>query len=371
MSVGWCSRARAADDTISERGFIEHSTGVEIVELYKGDCLEIMRDIPDGSVDFILCDLPYGTTDCSWDEVIPSEKLWEQYNRIIKGKGTIALFGDFPFSANLIAGNIKNFKYAWYWRKNNSTGALMAKIRPLRQIEHILIFAPPDTSRDNAGKFESLREYMFTEREKTGLTRTQINALLGNQMSSHYFTRGRQFSIPSAADYAKLQSTGYFLRPYEELRAEWRAELAANKSDASAETFTYNPQGLKKLETPIINKAETKMNTEIYHAKYKKDSIQTRTGYPTNVLEFKNVGFGAEPRQHPTQKPVALLEYLIRTYTNMGETVLDNCMGSGSTGVACANTGRHFIGIEQNEEYFKIAQERIQEAESAIHMDIE
>lgn len=324
------------------------------MQLLKGDCLEIMPDIPENSVDLILCDLPYGTTDCAWDSVIPFAPLWKQYNRIIKPKGVIALFGDFPFSAALIESNIHNFRHAWYWRKNNATGALCAKVQPMKVIEHILIFAPPSASRDNAGKYKGLREYMFSERDKTGLTGKQIRELLGNFMASHYFTHGRQFSIPTERDYIKLQSTGHFQRPYSEIVAEWKAETGGRNS---GETFTYNPQGLVKLDKPIINRAG-KHSGQIYSGA-KSDSIQEYTGYPKNVLEFPGVGFGAEKRLHPTQKPVALLEYLIKTYTNAGNVVLDNCMGSGSTGIACMNTGREFIGIERDGHYFDIARERL------------
>ena len=248
------------------------------MQILQGDCLEIMPDIPENSVDMILCDLPYGTTDCAWDSVIPHDRLWAQYNRIIKPKGVIALFGDFPFSASLIASNIRHFRHAWYWRKNNATGALCAKVQPLKTIEHILVFSP------------------------------------------------------------------------------------AKKGAALGETFTYNPQGLVRLKRPVRRSAEIHGRSEIYHGK-SNDSIQTHTNYPKNVLEFQNVGFGAEKRVHPTQKPVALLEYLVKTYTNAGDVVLDNCMGSGSTGIACKNTGRKFIGIEREEKYFEIARKRIAEHE--------
>lgn len=333
------------------------------MQLLNGDCLEIMPDIPESSVDLILCDLPYGTTDCAWDSVIPYAPLWKQYNRIIKPKGVIALFGDFPFSASLIESNITNFRHAWYWRKNNATGALCAKVQPMKVIEHIIIFSPPSESRNNAGKYKQLREYMFSEREKTGLKAGQFRELLGNSMSSHYFTNGRQFSIPTERDYKILQSTGYFQRPYSDIVAEWKAESGGGNP---GETFTYNPQGLVKLEKPIVNKAG-KHSSQIYDGK-KSDSIQEYTGYPKNVLEFQNVGFGAEKRLHPTQKPVALLEYLIKTYTNAGDMVLDNCMGSGSTGIACMNTGRNFIGIEKDEKYYEIARNRIKSHERKVKL---
>lgn len=228
--------------------------------LYNGDCLEVMKDLPDNSIDMILCDLPYGTTNCKWDSIIPFNEMWEQYNRLIKSNGVIALFAAQPFTTKLIHSNFKDFRYCWYWKKSNVTGGQFAKVQPMRCVEDICIF--------------------------------------------------------------------YKKKP------------------------TYNPQGLIKLDKPIINKGNRK--TEVYRWQGG-DSIQLYTNYPKHLIEYKK----DSPHLHPTQKPVALLEYLIRTYTNEGEVVLDNCMGSGSTGVACVNTGRKFIGIELDSNYFNIAKERI------------
>lgn len=236
------------------------------MKLYKGDCLEIMKDIPAGSVDMVLCDLPYGATACKWDSVIPFEQLWKQYKRIIKENGAILLFSAQPFTTKLIHSNIKQYRYNWYWKKNNSTGALFCKHQPMRRIEEVCVFCK---------------------------------------------------RMP-----------------------------------------TYNPQGLIKLDNPIIHQP---IQRNIYNEK-KTPSVQKFKGYPNNLLEF-NRETSTSKMIHPTQKPVALLEYLIKTYTNHGEVVLDNCMGSGSTGVACVNTGRDFIGIEKDERYFKIAEQRILEAQ--------
>ncbi len=233
-----------------------------LLQLKQGDCLNLMKDIPDGSIDMILCDLPYGTTVCKWDSVISFEPLWEQYKRLIKKTGAIVLFGSQPFTTALINSNLSWYKYNWYWKKNNKTGVQFAKVQPLRCVEDICVF--------------------------------------------------------------------YKQKP------------------------TYNPQGLVKLEKPIYHKIKS---SNIYNRR-SNGSIQRYTNYPTHILEFNN----NDKRVHPTQKPVALLEYLIRTYTDEGETVLDNCMGSGSTGVACMNTGRQFIGIEKEQEYFEIAKQRIKEA---------
>ena len=229
-------------------------------KLYKGDCLEIMRVIPDKNVDMILCDLPYGTTRNKWDSIIPLEELWEQYERIIKDNGVIALFAQTPFDKVLGSSNLKLLRYEWIWKKTKATGHLNAKKMPLKEHENILIF------------------------------------------------------------YKNLPR--------------------------------YNAQGLIKKDIPTIRKGR---NNGSNYGESSKDAIQEYENYPKSVLEFASVG----KTVHPTQKPVALLEYLIKTYTNEGELVLDNCMGSGSTGVACLNTNRKFMGIELDENYYNIACNRI------------
>lgn len=235
-------------------------------KLYQGDCLEVMKNIPDKSVDLILTDPPYGTTACKWDSVIPFDTMWEQLNRIIKPNGAIVLFGSEPFSSALRMSNIKNYKYDWVWVKPQGTDPLMARFRPMNNIENISVF------------------YRKT------------------------------------ASYYEQCSIG---KPY---------QITRDKNERINET-TF----LKTFkETTTIN---------------------TGTRKPLRTLYYnKDKGL------HPTQKPVALLEYLIKTYTLEDETVLDFTMGSGSTGVACLNTNRDFIGIELDEGYFNIAQNRIEEA---------
>lgn len=234
----------------------------ENARLHHGDCLELMKDIPDGSIDMVLCDLPYGVTDCGWDSIIPFEDLWKEYRRVTKANGAVVLFAAQPFTTKLIQSNLRDFRYCWYWRKNNATGGLFCKYQPMRCMEDICVF------------------------------------------------------------YGKAPK--------------------------------YNPQGLVELERPKVNRADRNQN--VYGGK-RNDSVQRFTGYPKNLLEFDR----ERMIFHPTQKPVELLEYLIRTYTDEGDTVLDNCMGSGSTGVACVNTDRRFIGIEKEERYFDIAKKRISE----------
>ena len=240
------------------------------IQIKRGDCLELMKEIPDESIDMILCDLPYGTTACKWDSVIPFEPLWEQYNRIIKDNGAIALFGQEPFSSFLRLSNVDNYKYDIYWEKERLTNINQVKKRVGKTIETISVF------------------------------------------------------------YKKQ--------------------------------CTYNPQMVKYDGKPRTNKVKNGKMGTLTDQQKKKVFEYNDTGwrYPTQVWKFQRDCLTSN--LHPTQKPIALLEELIKTFTNEGETVLDNCMGSGSTGVACINTNRDFIGYELNEEYFNIAQNRLREA---------
>jgi len=241
------------------------------LQLYQGDCLDIMEQIPNKSVDMILCDLPYGTTACKWDIVIPFDELWERYNRIIKDNGAICLFGSEPFSSKLRMSNLSCYKYDWIWRKPRGTGHLNAKKQPLRDVENISVFYK--------------KQCVYNPQ----------------------FTKGEPYSALKGGKTSRVSESG---------------------------TTTYGK---------FMNGAE-----------YRNDNDGFR--YPKQVIEFGVVERGTV---HPTQKPVELLEYLIKTYTNENDIVLDNCMGSGSTGVAAKNLNRDFIGIELDENYFEIAKSRI------------
>lgn len=233
-------------------------------KLANADCLEAMDVIPAGSVDMILCDLPYGTTACSWDSVIPFDRLWEHYKRVIKPNGAIVLTAAQPFTSALIMSNVKWFKYCWVWRKGQGTGFLNAKKQPLRNYEDVAVFYAQQPVY-NPQMIKGGRPYT----QKQGKTKSQ--------------------------NYGK--QTG-----------------AVTQSDGSR--------------------------------------------YPLTVLDVpRDTG-----KQHPTQKPVALMEYMVNTYTLPGAIILDNCMGSGTTGVAAVNLGRRFIGIEKDPGYFGIAKTRIQAA---------
>jgi site-specific DNA-methyltransferase (adenine-specific) len=237
---------------------------MQSVKLLHGDCLELMKEIPDGSVDMVLADPPYGATQCKWDSVIPLDLMWKQLQRVVKKNGAIVMTAAQPFSSALVTSNIERFSYEWVWVKSKITGVLNAKKMPVRKHEQVLVFC---------------------DKKCTG---------------------------------------------------------------------TYNAQGLIAKET-LTKQGGTSDN---YGHRSSDAYVQKWTNWPRDVLEIPSEG----KTVHPTQKPVALMEYLIKTYTNEGETVLDFTMGSGTTGVACVNTGRDFIGIELDDKYFAIAEDRIAKA---------
>jgi len=236
---------------------------LEVNKIYNMDCLEGMKYIDDKSIDMILCDLPYGTTKCKWDIVIPFEPLWEQYERIIKDNGAIVLFGSQPFTSALVMSNLKLFKYEWIWQKTLATNFMLVKKQPAKKHENILVF--------------------------------------------------------------------YKKQP------------------------TYNPQ--MEIGKPYKDKPRKRTVGIHGNAETIKKAINNEgTRYPSSVQLFSN---GNNGNVHPTQKPVELCEYLIKTYTNENELVLDNCIGSGTTAIACINTNRNFIGFELDKEYYEIAKNRI------------
>ena len=243
-------------------------------ELHLGDCLEVMKSIPAGSVDMVLCDLPYGTTACKWDSVIPFEPLWEQYRRITKPNAAIVLTASQPFTTALIASNLNEFKYCWVWNKGVGVNFLHVKRQPLKVTEDVCVF--------------------------------------------------------------------YCKQPTYKPQKTAREKPIKKSNNNVGESSGFTVDG----------------NNEKYVGRIYEDA------YPTVLLNFSSRSSGSRGL-HPTQKPVPLMEYLIKTYTNEGDVVMDNCMGSGTTGVACMNTGRRFIGIEMDAGYFQIAQNRIMEASAA------
>ena len=237
-----------------------------MIQLIKGDCLVEMQNIPDKSIDAIICDLPYGTTACKWDIILPFDKLWAQYKRIIKDNGAIVLFGSQPFTSALVMSNVKMFKYEWIWEKDKCSNFMLAKVNPLKAHENIIVFG-----------------------------------------------KGK-------VNYYPQKTYGH--KP---------ANYTAAGQLKQSELYSIKPIG-KHGHTDRYPRSVQKVNTHN----------------------------SAHGQLHPTQKPVALLEYLIKTYTNEGDMILDNTMGSGTTGVACKQLNRSFIGIEMDEKYFEIAKNRIQ-----------
>ena len=257
-----------------------------MVQLINGDCLVEMKNIPDKSIDMILCDLPYGTTACKLDNVIPFEPLWEQYNRIIRENGIIALFGSEPFSTKVRVSAFDMYKYDWYWKKKKSNGFQHAKNRPLMAIETISIF-----SKSPMGH----------------------KSLLGDKRMAYY---------PQGVT-SKCQ--------------------AVVKDGKHGRILGARPNQVGRV-------------------------YEAFTNFPNNVLEYDNLW--GKKAIHPTQKPVELIEYLIKTYTNEGKLVLDNCIGIGTTAIACMNTNRNFIGFEMDSKYYEIANNRIKEHEIELNQQL-
>ena len=243
---------------------------IELNTIYNEDCLEGMKRIPDGSIDMILCDLPYGTTACKWDTIIPFEPLWAEYKRVIKTNGAIVLTAIQPFTSMLGASNPNWLKYSWVWKKSRAANGMIARHQPLKYHEDVLVFGKGAT--------------------------------------------------------------------------------------------TYNPQGIKRVDK--VSRQGGVSSDLKSNQKRDVEYIQKFTNYPSTILEFANVGNTI----HPTQKPVALFEYLIKTYTNEGETVLDNCIGSGTTAVAAINTNRNYIGFELDKHYCEIAEKRISKVNYQIKL---
>ena len=266
--------------------------------------------------------------------------MWEQLKRIIKPNGAIVLFGSEPFSSALRMSNIKNYKYDWVWIRNNATKYLSKNYNPLSTYENIIVFLETE--------YKEFGSYIKTQREKAGLSKNKIDKIL-NTNTLYAFFEGRNlrgemtYSKPNKEHYAILKSA---------------LNLDNRFDDLILNNHTLNHQGLVKLKKTKIQKARTKHREDSFYSYNANEYVQEFENYPKDVLYFDK----DKQKLHPTQKPVALMEYLIKTYTNEGDTVLDFTMGSGTTGVACKSLNRNFIGIELDEQYFKIAQERISAA---------
>ena len=248
---------------------------IELNKIYLGNCLQEMPNIPDKSIDMILTDLPYGTTACKWDEIIPIQQLWTEWKRIIKDDGAIVLTATQPFSSSLVMSNLEMFKYEWIWDKSRAVGFPNAKNKPMNKHESILVFSKGD-----------------------------------------------------CANLCHLR-------------------------------MKYNPQGLKKFNKLVDGTKDCEGDIDGHgfaRPSHEEHHLQEYTNYPNTVLSISNEG----DTEHPTQKPVELFEYLIKTYTNESETVLDCCAGSGTTAIACLNTNRNYICIEKEPKYFEVMKNRIE-----------
>jgi site-specific DNA-methyltransferase (adenine-specific) len=255
-------------DRITEQPFCQ--TRVSGSTFVNADCFDVFPFIEDKSIDAIICDLPYGTTNCKWDSVLPLNDLWNEYKRVIKDNGVIVLTSTQPFTSVLIGSNLKEFKYEWIWQKSHATGHLNSKKQPMRQHENICVF------------------------------------------------------------YKKQ--------------------------------CTYNPQMIKKSYLDKRTKSGQIENVDVYNSFTKVDrQIDVTDGYPKTIQYFATPFKGGEGGKHPTQKPLSLMEYLINTYTNEGDTVLDNTMGSGTTNLACIKLNRKSIGIEKEKQYYDVAVRRASE----------
>lgn len=257
-----------------------------MIDLQHGDCLSLMPNIASESIDLILCDLPYGTTTCSWDTILPFDQMWKEYERISKPLGAIVLFSTQPFTSALIMSNLKLYKYSWIWEKPRPGGFVNARLKPLKNLEDICVFSKGNTAN-------------------------------GSKSNMRYFPQ----------DLIKVDK-------------KWKRPTHYSGSEG------VSPH----RETHALER-----------------TIEF-TNYPRQILRYDNPNKNV---LHPTQKPVDLLEYLIKTYTENGDTVLDNCMGSGSTGVAAINLNRNFIGYEKEQKYFDIAQERIMSADKTPQVTIQ
>lgn len=257
------------------------------ITLLRGDCIELLKDVPDRSIDMVLCDLPYGTTGSRWDAVIPADAIWNEYRRIASDKCVICLFGTEPFATCMRYTALDLYKYDWIWRKTTVTGFAHARNMPLRDYENIMVFS---------------------------------NAPIGHV------------------------------------------------SKLGDKRMPYNPQGLKNChQVDASHKTSLVMHSGTFKNTEEKYYVREQTGFPRMVLDYKKNP--KDTKYHLNAKPVPLLEYLINTYTDPGQIVLDNCMGAGSTGVACVNTGRNFIGMEIEQEYFDTACRRIENAKERRKID--
>jgi DNA modification methylase len=332
-------------------------------QVYLGDCLELLPSIPSKSVDMILCDLPYGTTACSWDSIIPLNRLWREYERVIKDNGNIVLTAQGVFCAELICYRKTWFNHDYVWIKNQHSNFALVGIQPLRIFENVLVFRPPRKDDIERAFNKELRAYFKQVNDFIGLTAEKIAKIIGHMGYHHsYGVNGSQFALCTKETYDQLiecfkidQMDGYLT--FETLQSMKEKQFNAPY------TFNFDDR-IKSTKHAKNNDLKRKQYGE--ETKPRKDKEYTSKeyeNYPRNTLYFD-----CERGQHPTQKPVALFEYLIRTYSNEGEVILDNCSGSGTTAIACLNSNRQYICMEKDETYYKRSLERIANHEPLLHL---
>ena len=329
---------------------------LEVNKIHQGDCLALMPSIPDKSVDMILCDLPYGTTSCEWDSIIDMGKLWSEYERVIKDNGAIVLTAQGMFCAKLMTYREKWFNHDYVWIKNMHSNFALVGIQPLRIFENVLVFRPPRRDDLEIQFNKELRAYFNKVHEFIGVSKKHILNVIGQCVDHCFRYTSSQFDLCTKETYEQLiqhfkidQMKGFL--NYEVLQAM-----------NPPYTFNFDDR-VKRQFVSKNNDFNRQMYGDKTNGKYKEHISKEYENYPTNVLYFD-----VERGQHPTQKPVALFEYLIKTYTNEGEVVLDNCSGSGTTAIACLNSNRHFICIEKDETYYKKSLERIANHEPLLHL---
>lgn len=348
------------------------------MKLILGDCLEEMKKMPDKSVDLILCDLPYGTTACKWDIIIPFKPMWEECYRILRPNGFIVLTASQPFTTKLIYGNIDNFSHQWIWQKDQGSNPLLANIMPMKNFEDVIVFSNEYKPYDYELK-NPLRKYFYDILVFLGKTYKQIEKELGHRKAEHTFYvipkkhlidkigqkidhtlrfGSTQFGLCTKKTYNELLDA-YNLKQEKFILSYCELEKINKEFEKTLPDYprVYNPQKIK-------GKKYKSGDGFLQHTgTFKDGGIISEERYPTSIIKFST---DKSKSLHPTQKPVALMEYLIKTYTNEGDTVLDFAMGSGTTGVACKELGRDFIGIEINKEYYDIAVNRINQTMESL-----
>ena len=306
--------------------------------LVHADCFDVFPYIADKSVDMICCDLPYGTTACAWDVIIPFDKLWNEYKRIIKDKGVIVLFGSEPFSSLLRTSNLNWYKYDWIWEKNNAGNFQLVNYQPLKIHETISVFYNETPNMEFANiMVENMKRLNLKQIDVSKLELSRTGGMTGwvtNKMN------GSQ--LPTEQQWSKI--CGLF-----------GIENQYDKILSTVKKITYNLE-LDDTELILSNKGKAGTLGHLSSESKRDNYIQTKTGYPKSILKYDR-----ENGLHPTQKPLELMKYLIKTYSNEDDVVMDNCMGSNTTGLACKELNRQYIGIEKEKEYYDISVKRVSE----------